>query len=132
MKRANFNFQITILSFLVVFGFGCRQNKQEIELKVLQFNIWQEGTVVKDGYSAILDEVIRLDADLIALSEVRNYNDISLADRMVEDFNERGFTFYSKRSQDTGILSRYPVIKQETLFPVKNDQGSVTKAIVDI
>ncbi|MGQ7870265.1 endonuclease/exonuclease/phosphatase family protein [Sunxiuqinia sp. sy24] len=132
MRRANFTFYRTILLFLLVFGFGCSQSKQAKELKVLQFNIWQEGTVVENGYPAILDEVIRLNADLIALSEVRNYGDISLAGRLVKDLKERGYTFYSQRSQDTGVLSRYPIVKQEALFPVKNDQGSVTKAIIDV
>ncbi|WP_430809918.1 MULTISPECIES: endonuclease/exonuclease/phosphatase family protein [unclassified Carboxylicivirga] len=98
----------------------------------MQFNIWQEGTVVEKGYPAILDEVIRLEADVIALSEVRNYKGEILADRLVNDFNKRGYTFYSQKSQDSGILSRYPILSQEDLYPVKNDQGSVTKALIDI
>lgn len=120
--------------FLLLFfaSSGYLNTAQGRELKVLQFNIWQEGTVVENGYPAILDEVIRLDADLIALSEVRNYDDISLAGRLVKDLKDRGYTFYSQRSQDTGILSRYPIVKQEALFPVENDQGSVTKAIIDV
>ena len=58
MKRWNLNFyrNKTVLLFLLVFGFGCSQSKQAKELKVLQFNIWQEGTVVENGYPAILDE----------------------------------------------------------------------------
>ena len=33
--------------------------------KVLQMNIWQEGTMVKGGFVAIIDEIVRADADII-------------------------------------------------------------------
>ena len=102
------------------------------EIKVLQFNIWQEGTMVPGGFDAIIDEIIRTKADLVALSEVRNYNNTSLDKRMVDALAERGLTFYSNPSEDTGLLSRYPILSQEALFPLKNDQGSITKAIIDV
>ena len=101
-------------------------------LKVLQFNIWQEGTVVEGGFDAIIDEIIRLDVDLIALSEVRNYNDKALSARLVKALKAKGLTYYSERSEDSGILSRYPIVEQEALYPVNNDQGSITKAIINV
>ncbi len=122
---------VFLLCLLPVFLTGCQSTKEK-ELKVLQFNIWQEGTVVPNGYPAILDEIIRLDADLIALSEVRNYKDQSLAKRLVKDMKERGYTYYSETSYDSGILSRYPIVSQAMLFPAVDDHGSVTKAIIDI
>lgn len=122
---------VLLLILLPLLATSCHF-KNVKELKVLQFNIWQEGTVVPDGYQAILDEVIRLDADLIALSEVRNYNDQSLAKRLVTDLKERGHIYYSETSYDSGILSRHPIISQEMLFPAIDDRGSVTKAIISI
>lgn len=44
------------------------------EFTVLQWNIWQEGTMVKGGYEAIVNEIVRLKPDFVTLSEVRNYN----------------------------------------------------------
>lgn len=105
------------------------QNKQS--LKVLQFNIWQEGTVVNEGYDAIIDEIINSEADLIALSEVRNYNETNLAKRLIASFKEKGYTYYCIKSQDTGLLSKYPILEQTALVPVTNDHGSITKAIID-
>ncbi len=102
------------------------------ELKVLQFNIWQEGTIVKGGFNAIIDEIIRTKADLVALSEVRNYQNTDLSQRIVKALAEKGQTFYGQKSQDTGIVSRFPIIKQTALFPVKNDRGSITKAIINM
>lgn len=117
--------------FFMYFTFCCVA-QQEQSLKVLQFNIWQEGTIVPDGFDAIIDEVIRTDADLIALSEVRNYDNKSLAERLVTALEKRGHTYYSERSEDSGILSRYPILSQTAVFPVKNDQGSITKAVLKI
>ncbi|HUH27847.1 endonuclease/exonuclease/phosphatase family protein [Gelidibacter sp.] len=121
------------LGFYLMLTLICScSSKNEQSLRVLQFNIWQEGTIVPGGFNAIIEEVIRTDADLIALSEVRNYDEKSLAERLVNALAERGHTYYSERSEDSGILSRYPILSQTAVYPLKNDQGSVTKAIIKI
>ncbi len=101
-------------------------------LRVLQLNIWQEGTEVKGGFDAIVDQVIQTRADLVALSEVRNYNDNSLAKRLVDALAEKGYIFYSLQSQDSGILSRFPLVSQTAPYPPEKDRGSITKAILNI
>ncbi len=108
---------------------NCKEKKQ---LKVLQFNIWQEGTIVKDGFNAIVNEIIRADADLIAFSEVRNYNTIDFSKKIVAALKEKGKTYYAQRSQDSGLLSKFPIVSQTALYPVKNDHGSITKAIITV
>jgi hypothetical protein len=111
--------------------FNCTYQKKQ-PLTVLQFNIWQEGTVIKNGYNAVINEIIHSKADLIALSEVRNYNNTSLNERLIASLKEKGYTFYSEKSEDSGILSKYPILKQTVVFPLKNDHGSITKAIIDV
>ena len=101
-------------------------------LNVLQFNIWQEGSVVKGGFDAIVDEIIRVKADLVAFSEVRNYNGVDFSKRIIEALKERGHIYYAQRGQDTGLLSKFPIISQTNLYPVRNDHGSITKALIDI
>lgn len=118
--------------YLFLFSLSAFPQQQERLLKVLQFNIWQEGTVVPGGFDAIIDEIMRNDADLIALSEVRNYKDNSFAKRSVKALAEKGRTYYSERSEDTGILSRYPIISQTALYPLSNDHGTITKAIIKV
>jgi len=110
----------------------CEDLNKKISLNVLQFNIWQEGTVVEHGFEAIIDEIIHTEADLIALSEVRNYKDIDLAERLVAGLKEKGHVYYAKKSEDTGILSKYPIIEQTYVYPLKNDHGSITKAIINV
>lgn len=101
-------------------------------IRVLQFNIWQEGTVVEDGFQAVVDEIIRTQADLVCLSEVRNYNNTLLNQRLVEALAAKGFRYYAEKSLDSGILSRYPIRQQWDFFPVKDDRGSITKALIDM
>lgn len=106
-------------------------NSDSEVIKVLQFNIWGEGVSVTGGFDAMIDEIINTQADLIALSEVRNYDDQSLAKRMVNALAEKGHTYYSERSEGSGIVSKFPILSQEAIYPLKNDQGSVTKAMID-
>ncbi|PCH73714.1 MAG: endonuclease [Flavobacteriaceae bacterium] len=120
------------LLFVAAFFLQCESSNEKTVLNVLQFNVWQEGTIVDHGFEAIINEIIHTEADLIALSEVRNYKETNLAERMVTALKEKGFIYYSEKSEDTGILSKYPIIAQMNVYPLKNDHGSITKAIIDV
>ena len=124
---------IKLIIFLIycVSIINCTPKKQQT-LTVLQFNIWQEGSVIENGYNAVINEIINSNADLIALSEVRNYNNTNLNERLVASLKEKGFTFYSEKSEDSGILSKYPIMEQTVVFPLKNDHGSISKAIINV
>ncbi len=123
------------LLLLQLLFFNCIQANSPKEgktIRVLQFNIWQEGTVVEGGFQAVVDEIIRTQADLVCLSEVRNYNNTLLNQRLVETLAAKGFRYYAEKSLDSGILSRYPIRQQWDFFPVKDDRGSITKALIDM
>ena len=100
--------------------------KESKTFTVLQWNIWQEGTVVKDGYKAILNELERLRPDYVTFSEVRNYQDDFIA-RVCKDMAKRGVVYYGFRSDDTGLLSSTPITAHKTVFPLKDDHGSIYK-----
>jgi len=100
--------------------------------KVLQFNVWQEGTTVPDGYDAIVNQIIESGADFVTLSEVRNYKDTRFCDRITQSLKDKGHIFYSFYSYDTGLLSRYPITDSTTVFPCVNDQGSIYRALIDM
>lgn len=95
----------------------------------LQLNIWQEGTQVPNGFQSLVDEVLASKADLIALSEVRNYQGVDFIARLTAALNQRGQgTFHgSYVGGDTAVLSRYPV-KRAAVVP----SGSAVKAEVDV
>lgn len=129
--ETNMQPKIFILVFLLV-CISCLKLKSETELKVLQFNIWQEGTVVEDGLNGIADNIAALEPDLVTFSEVRNYNDKDFISKIIGVLNLKGHTYYGKTSVSTGILSKYPIKKQEVIYPLKNDRGSVIKAEIMI
>lgn len=126
MKK--YNLILVTLFFISLSLYG--KNK---ELKVLQMNIWQEGTMVKGGFDAITDEIIRLNPDIVTFSEVRNYHGKLFISRIKEALKERGKEYYGENSTlDVGILSKYPIKEQYPNYPLDNDAGSVLKAKVEI
>ena len=109
---------------------GCstqRSADREKEVSILQFNIWQEGTMVEGGYEAIADEIARLKPTFVTLSEVRNYHGTRFCDRITESLRQRGLTYHSFFSDDTGLLSCHPLTDSTTVFPLHNDHGSIYK-----
>lgn len=102
------------------------------EIKVLQLNIWQEGTSVPGGYESMVDEIAFADADFVMLSEVRNYNDTRFCDRIVESLKAKGKTYYSFKSKDSGLLSKYPISDSVTIFPEQDDHGSMYKLVATL
>lgn len=99
------------------------------EFTVLQWNVWQEGTSVKGGYEAIVDEIVRLKPDFVTLSEVRNYHNTNFTQRLTDALRQRGETYYSFYTYDTGLLSRYPITDSMTVFPCKDDHGSIYRLL---
>ncbi len=119
-----------VLVVLIVSPVSCKD--KPVEVRVLQFNVWQEGTVVKNGFRAIVIEILRTKADLVAISEVRNYKDRDFGESLAKALREKGETFYSGKSYDSGIISKYPIEKYYELYPCKDDHGSITKAIINV
>lgn len=103
------------------------ETKAPRPISVMQLNIWQEGSVIPNGYDAIVDEIAYHQPDFVTLSEVRNYNDIDFTARLVESLGEQGLSYYSERSDDSGLLSRYPIETFYTIYPLDNDSGSMYK-----
>lgn len=99
---------------------------------VLQWNIWQEGTVVPGGYEAIVNEIVRLKPDFVTFSEVRNYHNTRFCDRIVASLKKKGETYYSFYSDDTGLLSRNPISDSTVVYPLNDDHGTVHRMLTDI
>jgi len=120
--------KLVAIVLFVLCLYGCKQEK---DLKLLQLNIWQEGVMVKNGYEALADELARADADFVMLSEVRNYKGTRFCDRIVASLKERGKTYYSFYSYDSGLLSKYPIVDSAVIFPENGDHGSIYKLTAD-
>ena len=96
-------------------------------LRVLQFNLWQEGTSVPGGFEKIVSAILASRADLVALSEVRNYHGRDLHQRLVRALAAKGATYFGRYGGgDVGLLSRWPILKTESIVDgTKEDRGSL-------
>ncbi len=101
-------------------------------LRIVQFNIWQEGTMIDGGYDAIVDEIARSKADFVLLSEVRNYSGTDFTRRLVASLEEKGLTYHTRKSDDSGILSRYPIEAFSAVYPYESDHGTIHKAVCHV
>lgn len=125
-----FRIQLTGILIWLCVSAACAKG---VTLKVLQMNIWQEGTMVKGGFEAIADEVSRLEPDIVMFSEVRNYHGKMFISRILHALEERGKMYYGENSPlDVGILSKYPIEEQAPNCPSEKDAGSVLKARIRI
>lgn len=118
---------IIILSFAIPFLYA-----QKITLKILQFNIWMEGTEIPNSFDGIVNEVIKNDVDVVTFNEVLNNDNTRFNDRIVKSLKEKGRTYYSFYSDDSGILSKYPIIDSASIYPENVDTGSIYKAIIKV
>lgn len=108
------------------------QKKKDFEITVLQWNIWQEGSLIPGGFDAIVAELTRFQPDFVALSEVRNYNKTDFTARLTKALKEKGITYYSFYSDDSGLLSRHPIKDSVIVFPVNKDHGSIHKLVAEV
>lgn len=101
------------------------------DLRVLQMNVWHEGTKVKGGFEAIVDEVIRHDADVVMLSEIRNYHGVKFIPRLLAELQKRGVTYYGEHSAfgDVSLISKFPVSEHRAL---KSPGNSLSKSRLEI
>lgn len=115
--------------FLLVF-FSC---KPATELKVLQINIWQEGTMVESGFDAITNEIVRLNADVVLFCEIRNHEGKEFIPRIIQALEAKGLHYYGQSSPlDVGIISKYPVAYPQPNLPKDGDVRAVLKAHIQV
>lgn len=113
------------LVLMMLFLFVAIAGRAKDEITVLQWNVWQEGTMVPGGYDAIVNEIVRLQPDFVTFSEVRNYNKSNFSARICQSLKDKGLQYYSFYSYDTGLLSKHPITDSLTVFPENGDHGSI-------
>jgi len=82
---------------------------------------------VKNGFDHIINAIITSKADVIALSEVRNYHGKDLHQRIVEALAKKGHTFYGKYAGgDAGLISRFSIKNARAVSDsTKHEQGCI-------
>ncbi len=120
----------SVLFSLLIIVSSCTSHEKE--LSVLQFNIWQEGTMVENGFDAIVGNIIHVNPDMVTFSEVRNYNEVDFISRLVAALREKGATYYGNSSVSTGVISKYPIKDQTYIYPFESDYGSILKVVLEV
>lgn len=83
-------------------------------LKVLQFNIWQEGTSVPNGMTYIRDVIAEVNPDIVCFSEVRNYTG-DWTTKIVNNLAAIGLNYNRGYAYgDVSIISKYPITSSGT------------------
>lgn len=99
------------------------------DLKVFQINIWQETTMVKGAFEGLVNEIVRLDPDIVMLCEIRNYKGVQFVPRLVEALRLKGVSYNGETSKlDVGVLSKYEILEQKQ----NADDGAVLKACINV
>ena len=98
-------------------------------LRVLQFNVWQEGTSVPGGVEKIADAIVQSRADVVAFSEVRNYRGEDWHGKILAALKAKApeLTFHGQFvGGDVGLVSRWPIASTAAVFDeTKANTGSV-------
>ncbi|MDP4237844.1 MAG: endonuclease/exonuclease/phosphatase family protein [Bacteroidota bacterium] len=81
-----------------------------VSLKVMQFNIWMEGTSVPDGLTRIRDVINEVNPDLVCFSEVTNKSG-DWTTKIVNALASLGKTYYGGyvSGSDVSLISKYPI-----------------------
>lgn len=122
--------------FILVLSTSTAIAQKTKDVKVFQINVWQEGTVVPNGFNAIIDEIIDKDADVVVFSEVRNYNNTDFVKRILESLKEKGRVYYGESSEpslDVALIAKFPIIDQEPMYKSTDTKmGNVLKTKINI
>ena len=98
-------------------------------LRVMQLNVWQEGTSVPGGVEKIAEVIVQSHADIVAFSEVRNYRGEDWHGKILAAIKAKSadVSFHGQFvGGDVGLVSRFPIASTAPVFDeTKADTGSV-------
>lgn len=82
------------------------------EVKVLQINLWNEMSMIKGGDTALINEINRLNPDIILFCEIRTDQFIP---SLIQTLKKDGKDYYGDSFKDVGILSKHEIIETKAL-----------------
>ncbi len=121
---------LPVLFFTLISCEAQGADNEKKEISVLQFNIWHGGTSFQGAYDAVVDEIVRLNPDFVTFSEVKNETGSRFCDRIMTSLKARSKTYYSFYSNDSGLLSRFPITDSGKVFPEDGVPGNMTHKLI--
>lgn len=125
-----------LVVYLLLFCASCQGFQKEengksdkeispVELKLMTFNIWQEGTMVENGLEKIRDVILETNPDILGFTEVRNYKEEDWTSKIVKKLKDKGVNYNGMYvGGDVSIISKYPITASDVIF---DGEGSVVK-----
>lgn len=102
--------------------------KSENTFTVLQLNLWHQGSKVPNGYQGIVDVLDQVDADVVFLCEIRDFEGKQFMPRVVEDLKKRGKYYYGETlGMVVGMMSK---IKPDSIMKCCIVPGDETRAML--
>ena len=125
---------IFLLFCLLVLSAWSNAENADDTFTVYQMNLWHEGSKVPNGYQGILDVLDEVDADVVFLCEIRNFNGKMFMPRILEDLKKRGKHYYGETlGMVVGLLTKYKPDQFVKCCIVPGDEGrAMLKATVTI
>lgn len=118
-----------IVLSLVLLLISCTSCKAR-ELSVMQLNVWMEAKNVKNGFSAVVDETVRINPDIVLLSEAHNREDAFSIPAFLDSLRARGMEYHSVGSPlDVQLVSKYPVVEQDVVW---NEHNGAIRTTLDV
>lgn len=91
------------------------------ELAVMHLNVWIEAKAVENGFSAVVDEIVRVDPDIVMFSEAHNREDAFYIPALLDSLRARGKVYNAQGGdRDVQLISKYPVVGQTTVWDEHN------------
>ena len=99
-------------------------------LRVATFNIWNNKETWSIRRKAIIDEIISINPDIIALQEVPNFKELEFILKEV-GINHYSFMPYPDYDEGLAILSKFPLEETSTTNDVLNQCAQRVTVIID-
>lgn len=114
--------QIGLYAGLILMGCAsCATHDSSRELSVMHLNVWMEAKVVENGFSAVVDEIVRVDPDIVMFSEAHDREDAFHIPALLDSLRARGLEYNAKSGdRDVQLISKYPVLDQATVWDEHN------------
>lgn len=114
---------------IVILQLSVFHSQAQQELKLLTFNVWQEGTEVVDGLDKIRDVILEVNPDIVCFVEVRNYKNEDWTTKIVNALREKGFEYFrGYGGGDVSLISKFPIINSKLIY---KGEGSIVNFEID-
>lgn len=103
------------------------KTSEEIELSILQLNLWVECTKVENAPQYLIEQIAYIHPDIATFCELyKGEQESSVLSLLVTELGKRGMHYYSARVDGRAIISKYPILAKEKI------NEWMFKAVLDI